>query len=300
MNNSIPTIEFQGLAPVVVTSSLAVATVLTNVFLLFVLIFRVKKKQFSSFLFTSLGLSDLMVGSFVMPIEIIKMSGFSTCFKNGAGYLIGFIVTYSQSSVTLYILLTLSIQRLCLVVLPHTTSEKMTRPKTVALIAIWILLYGLTSAYILLWFFVGISESSGLSPSIPVSHKLVINTLYYFVPNIFLAPINVAIIVSLKRGAPKMPAKLSNKGSTLAYVKKNNKSNRDAKAIRCLCMIVVTSFFSQIFYLCLGSVRLYEYPINPTVFTVAVWMSFLNSLINPFILFIFHDMVQAACCKIIS
>ena len=120
---------------------IALIAIVANLILLYILFVRIKVKLYSNMLFSSLALSDLLIGLCVIPFEIIVTLTVKSF--NNIAWLRSFLIWsgYSQTSVSLFVLVFLTLHRLHLIIRPLKTSERLSRPRLAILVGIWLSVY---------------------------------------------------------------------------------------------------------------------------------------------------------------
>ena len=294
-------------------SSYLLITLATNTFV-FVLTCRVPgPRLFSNTLIRSLVLSDLMTAILVMSIEVFRTMKFAFILQTPALSLIGHLFAYSQTSVSLYLILILSVQRLCLVTRPFKTSEKMNWYKWLLIGLAWILPFLVYAVFITVlisqdvaFFILENYSFSLLAGSSTVYASLVtkyaLSFVAYLLPCMLIIVINVAIIVGLLAKSKRKNAY----GANLS-IKVKSPSNaaghaqsREKKAITCLALIAFIMFFSQIFYLISTPLTQFGQFKNETLTKAFIWISYCNAFFDPIILLAFYEPVKSEFLKMLA
>ena len=218
-------------------SCFVLVTLIANVFV-FGLMFRVKgERLFSNMLIHSLVASDVMIGAIAMSVELARSFKFPVVVDNPTISLLGHWSAYSQSSVSLYTISILSVQRLSLVVRPFKTSEKMNWRKWLAISLAWALPYLAYGVFILVLITQNLStqilenysaneiSQNSKQALVFLIIKYSINIVAYLLPCILILILNIAIIVCLVIKAKRKRAYTSG-----SFIKHPSPSNNHARA----------------------------------------------------------------------
>ena len=125
------------------------STVTMNFIILNAILFKVKNKKYSYYLFLSIATGDLIVGTSSMSFMTIFTMfnywplGYSSC-------VFWVIVDYSTSTINLINILLLTIQRYLLIKYPYSTKEKLTKLKIILILSVWFICYSYWATSVLI------------------------------------------------------------------------------------------------------------------------------------------------------
>ena len=291
--------------------SIGVATFLLNAVQIYVFVLM-KKKSFSNVLFLSLAISDLLFAAVEMPLfntnQIFAVWPLGTvmCYFN----IIYFGLNFCCSN---YYLMILSINRLLQIIQPYRDHEKVTKKKIALLFSPVICLLSLNIIILVVQITTGVFNSSNCSLS-PSLFGFVIFILCYSVSvtisltvNIF----NIALIFKQKSRFSRSAGKKSSKSGFQLSVDHTNPSDKptslstngnvkmkplnrrrrlakEKKAVLCIAMLMVNAVVTEYPFIlsCLivtSCLCLFE------LLEIGLSIVFAFPLMNPLLLFIFHD-----------
>ncbi|RNA17429.1 histamine H3 receptor-like, partial [Brachionus plicatilis] len=289
---------------------LAILNIFFNGSIIYIILFRLKRKTYSNFLFLSGTLSDFMIGLMSVPfMTIFTTFGF---WPLGEATCIFWVINdFSIGTVSIYSLLLMSIHRFRQLKWPLVVNENMTRDKYFILIGKWILIYafwGLSVVLITRQNF----ESRNCYFTYTFTYVLVADSVGYFLPVLSVFVMNTLVYWELRKKFIKKAEKLgtATKKSTIRVFtdislqnqsqnitnskssdKKDEKSkfqakqdriNKEKKAIMCIWSISI--FLSVLF-----SVFCVTWPlkafcnecVSDLILEIGYWMSYIYSSFNP-------------------
>ena len=263
---------------------ISLGAIFSNLLLLYILNVRIKTKLFSNHLFSSLALSDFLIGLVVIPLErsiVLFVKDYQT--NNSLQAAISW-TTYSQTSISLYVLVFLTLHRLQLITRPLKTSERVSRLRLAILVGVWLAVYiyiGILCLHI-----VYIAELSKL-----VGFIFII--LASVLPMVLIVIFNTWTIIALRLKAKKNQAAHLKSKKSASY-------KRDAKAIKCLVLIMFIKFVSQGFMFFVLIIFIAEAQLDLYVVLVAQILSYANAFLDPLVVFMFHEIVRVESLKLFS
>lgn len=263
---------------------ISLLAILGNSVILFLLFARIKAKLYSNILFTTLALSDLLIGLVVIPFE--RSMSWTVYEFDKIPWLQQLInwTIFSQTSISLYMLVLLTLHRLQLITRPFKTTEQITRHRLAIIVAIWLGIY----------LYVGVCcVLLALIANLPTLVAFIFIFFTSILPMVVIVIFNIWTIMALREKAKK------NKAANL----NNNKSasnQRDAKAITCLVLISLIKFVSQGFLLFILIISLLGAQFNFVLVLLAQLLSYINSCLDPLVVFLFHEAIRIQFCKIFS
>ena len=290
-------------------------TACLNGYLILIFGYFFEKKTFSNLMFLSIAFSDFIIGTLSMTSQLLLDKLIEWPFDK-VSCLFSIYLTYAIPDTTILALLILTAHRYFLLNSPFKVNESLTKFNLLKLFCPWIIA---TSFWIVsLSFFMRSGELSlqkcDIMPS--VTFKLIKVTAFGFIPLLIIIAINVILIVGLKKKTKKFlikrkairrkfgkpvdlvqeqgfiqrknrPSSLNLKN--LQYLKLMKK---DRRAAICIFALTMSIFLTQIVYLI-------SWPLFHTkyIYKVGVWLSYLTSLTNPVLVYVFHEKVKCQIRK---
>ena len=305
----------------------AICTFVPNLIVLFALLFKINERTYSNMCFISLTLCDLLVGMIGLPMNTLTAE---VTMNRYIGMTVA-ITTYALPTVGLYTLILLGWHRLSQLIWPLASTEKIGRLRTLILIGCWLLTFLAWIVIFIIMDFKGFYKPELADFRPPAYAIIILDVFSYFLPMAVIFSITTATIVLLIKKRKKFAKKnsqriLSVNGSNGAAPeifttlqndhssqKKRSSAekvslskprrprlNRDQNAIMCLFTIIATSFLSQILYTIFWPLKHYDEVRFKTVYTVANWVGYANSLMNPFILLAFNETIRKAVLSLFT
>ena len=266
-----------------------------------------KVKLYSNYLFLSMSLSDLLVGLFCISFEIMDTHHIGTHFIDHFLDLPSKIIRMSQKSVTLQTLILLTIHRLKQLVAPKFNSEKLTKFRLSLIISIWLLAYLFSIIFNSIY-----SISIDNLPYQEISKFIIVTQTFLQAVITPILVVATIIVLCLRHRRSKMNKNVSesflrsvdnlrsrevDNGNLNRQLSRRMRQSKELKAIYCLLAILFTMILTQLLYTIMSPIVVYSEP-NQLTQTVALldeiglWLGYMNSLLNPFILIAFHDRVK--------
>ena len=299
----------------------AICTFVPNLIVLFALLFKINERTYSNMCFISLTFCDLLVGMIGLPMNTLTAE---VTMNRYIGMIVA-ITTYALPTVGLYTLILLGCHRLGQLIWPLASTEKIGRLRAFILISCWLFTF---ASWILIFIAMDLngvykSEFADFRP--PAYVIIILDIFSYFLPMTVIFLITTATIVLLIKKRKKFVKKnsqriISTNGSNnaaadvfstiqndqLTHKKRSSaekvslsrprrsKLSRDQNAIMCLFTIIATNFLSQILYVIFWPLKHYDERKYTTIYTIANWVGYANSLMNPFILLAFNETIRKA------
>ncbi|XP_036451418.1 trace amine-associated receptor 9-like [Colossoma macropomum] len=255
----------------------------------------------TNLLILSLSVADLLVGLFVMPGNIMQL--IDSCWYLGQiACTVSIVVNFISTSGSLCSLVLIAVDRYIAVTDPLLYSMKFTVCKTVLLIIIsW--------SFSVLYIFICMYSNDHLLPSqifttcygecvIYVKYSWVIVDLVFF----FLTPCSVILVLYLvifnvARHQAKAVRAVTNGASHKHRAEISNVS--ETKAAKTLGIIICVYLACYIPYY-IGSLTDNNLTSSSMVWTVVVWLIYMNSTVNPLIYAIFYPWFRASSRYIVA
>ena len=278
--------------------NIALGIFVANCILLYIIAFKLKKqKQFSNILFLTLTLSDLLVGGLTLPCEAIDSINAEFFHSQTWLQVTAYTASYAQPTISLYAVLALTLHRLNLMKRPHRACEKMSWKKNLIVVSIWLVPYATWCGFFLQSLLNGSDENlDDWSETEEFYFKFGLNVLSFFLPSTIILPSAVLIIVQLRKKLHSVqPRPASGAKSSEKLDKKPAKSifsRKESRAILCQFLITFTVFLTQIFYIVYIPFKAFGFINSPALQTVTIRFSYLNSLVDPLILLVFHESIR--------
>lgn len=265
-----------------------------------------KEKTFSTYIFLSITISDLLVGCFSMS--------FMTIFTYFAYWPLGYImcafwiiVDYSTSTVNLISIFILTFQRYLLIKYPLTVTDKINNIKIFLIFIPWLLgfFYWIISVLIITY-----NDSFDyINCYFTYTFLFVVTSdiIAFFLPIILISIFSVLTIYELyvnkkKKNkstitisSSKVPANLKIPESKQKFI-----LEKEEKAI--LCIIILTLNIILLWIIFLISWPLYafcSYCVDAIVMEIGYWLAYFASTTNPIIIIIFNQSLRKNIIKLI-
>ncbi|XP_036451558.1 trace amine-associated receptor 13c-like [Colossoma macropomum] len=255
----------------------------------------------TNLLILSLAVADLLVGLFVMPVNIMQL--IDSCWYLGKmACTVSLVVSFVSASGSLCSLVLIAVDRHIAVTDPLLYSMKITVCKTLLFIILgWF--------FVILYIFIYMYSNYHLFPSqifttcygecvIYVKYSWVIVDIIVF----FLTPCSVilvlySIIFNVARRQARAVKAVTNGTSNRHGAQSSNVS--ETKAAKTLGIIIFVYLACWIPYY-LGSLTDKNLSSSSMVWTVFIWLIYTNSFVNPLIYAIFYPWFRASAEYIIT
>ena len=292
-----------------------------------VLVFSKLKRTFSNLLFISLSLSDLIIGIFFMPLHIVNTIFYYWPFGNAdsLGAIISclalFVIETSQWLPSVLTVLILAVHRFRQLYWPTSVNETVTRPKKLLLVSVWVVPYLVNITRYTVYYFQGFLDISICMASIPTLQFVIYTGLASIAPVLASLIINLANVFGLVRKSLKL--KRSQAGSTHRSVgdlnhewsfhphtrvttnafqgatqqvlrdQSSRRQRRHVKASLCIGSIILNNLINQYPFGFLWPIEiLCGWCVPGVFFDTAFLMLLVSPIVNPLLLFVFHDLFQ--------
>ena len=300
----------------------AIGTVVPNIMVIYVVLIKIKKRTFSNMIMVSLACCDLVVGFICLP---------ATIYSDQAGPIrnpiLGATVSlseYVQPSIGFLILILITYHRLLQLMRPRRATEKLSKLRIAALIGSWIFFYVF---WILIYVISILTQSydhQAQDIKLAAGITLLIDILFYILPILSNITMIIMTIVILKRrnqssvmksGKVRQPphpvsAHLEHSSgsgilSRISIPKRIRDArldiSKDAKAVLFLITIIGVLIISQVVFMVTWPMTAFGIQVDQDLINFGEWISYSNSLLNPFILFIFNvsirnEAIKLVCC----
>jgi hypothetical protein len=263
-----------------------------------------KEKTFSTYIFLSITISDLLVGCFSMS--------FMTIFTYFAYWPLGYvlcafwvIVDYSTSTVNLISIFILTFQRYLLIKYPLTVTDKINYIKIFLIFTPWLLgfFYWIISVLLITY-----NESFDyINCYFTYTFLFVVTSdiIAFFLPIILISIFSVLTIYELylkknKKNKSKITILPSKVSSKITESKQKFILEKEEKAI--LCIIILTLNIILLWIIFLISWPLYAFCSNcvdALVMEIGYWLAYFASTTNPIIIIIFNQSLRKNIIKLI-
>jgi hypothetical protein len=298
-----------------------------NGYIIILVLFIIKNKSYSNFLFMGCAIADLSSNIISVPfLTIFTSVGYWPLGKTPC--IIWVINDFSVESISVYSLLLIAIHRYMQIKMPTYETEKMTRKKYAIIATQWVLIYSFWGIAVLI-----ITADPSFAPedcyfTYTFSYVLCANLFGYCLPILGVLVVNSLVfyeLVKKKRANEKMSGSakkgilkgknntaaittiadtedLSVQNSILALAKSQQEGNLNKKKRRemtrsrqvraMVCLYVVTGFLTSafvIFCVTWPLKAMCETCVNDILFEIGYWTCYAYSAFNPIVLLIFHD-----------
>ena len=286
--------------------SLALITTLLNAFIIFTFLFIFKKKTFSDLIFVSIAVSDFLIGSVTMSSQAL-VDYLSKWPFDKATCITSIFVQYALPDTTVLSLLILTIHRYFQLYAPFAVSEKINNENILVLFLSWTFSFALW--FISIFYLISNGQWCATNCTLEPSVQFILVKVIVFglIPLSFIIVLNFLLLYKLNK---KRLSRKKMKMKTIVFRKSNlrtalvkrkrfdsfkslkifNKMKREKKAFFCILSLTVSIFVTQIIYL-IGWPA-YKIMVNSFVkvfYKTGVWMSYLTSLFNPVLVYLFHE-----------
>ncbi|XP_036451421.1 trace amine-associated receptor 13c-like [Colossoma macropomum] len=279
----------------IVLSCVSVFTVFLNLLVIISISHFKQLHTPTNLLILSLAVADLLVGLFVMPVNIMQL--IDSCWYLGQiACTVSLVVSFVSASGSLCSLVLIAVDRYIAVTDPLLYSMKFTDCKTILFIIVsW--------SFVLLYILICIYSNDHLLPSQIITTcygECVIYVKYsWVIADIvicFVAPCSVilllySIIFKVARRQAKAVRAVTNGPSNKHGAQSLNVS--ETKATKTLSIIIFVYLVCYIPYY-LGSLTDKNLTSSSMVWTVLGWLVFMNSFLNPLIYAIFYPWFRAS------
>ena len=306
---------------------LSAVTALSNLVIMIVIIFMIKRRTYSNLIFLSMATADFFAGIISLPFMIIYSTfGY---WPLGKVLCIAWCINdWSTGSLTLSSLLMISAHRYFQIKSPLKTNESLTKWRCIRVLALWPLTFfcWMTS---ILWITMtnGFdAESCYFTYTFP--YVLVSDFLVFILPFILIVCFNVLTFIAIK-SRPKSfhnaieqnlssiapPEHRQRKNTAISYVKKTaggqesqannhrlsasvgtssnahqNRLKKDRHAFNCLICILVNLVINWCIFISAWPITaICPECVNGTAYEIGYWTAYIYSAVNAVILFVFHD-----------
>lgn len=290
---------------------LAFINVFFNSYIIVLVLFVVKKRSFSNFLFMSGAIADLMIGLLSIPF----MTVFTTVgvWPLGKFACIFWIINdFSIGSISIYSLLFLSIHRYLQIKFPFGKSEHMTSRRYAIIFVKWMSIYLFWGVAVLI-----ITNNDEFEPlycyfSYKFYYVLMADLVGYFLPVMGVFTVNTLLFGELHR---KNALKRVMRNATInqsfsvensasmdvtveSYRKSTATNQREIKATINLYVVasILIIFFALFCVLWPLKAECSEC-VSDSILEISYWMSYIYSSINPIVLLVFHEKFQIEFTK---
>ena len=290
-------------------------TVLLNLLIILSNTFQKKDKTFSTYLFLSITISDLIVG--------FSSMSFMTIFTYYAYWPLGYtlcafwiVVDYSTCTVNLTSIFILTLQRYLLIKYPFAVSEKLTHLKIFIILIPWISGFSYwaisvmiitkndTFDYINCYFtstFIYVITSDIIAFFLPIILITIFSILTIYELNLKRRKTNLKKKQKLELSISNNFSSVKQTGSKSIETKdKYFKFSKEEKAL--LCIIILTINIILLWSIFLVSWPLYAFCsdcVAGVVMEVGYWMAYLASTTSPMIVLIFNKTLRNNIIKLI-
>ncbi|XP_036451423.1 trace amine-associated receptor 13c-like [Colossoma macropomum] len=255
----------------------------------------------TNLLILSVAVADLLMGLFVMPVNIMQL--INSCWYLGKiACTVSIMVSFVSTSGSLCSLVLIAVDRYIAVTDPLLYSVKFTVCKTLLLIIVgW--------SFLLLYIFIYMYSNNHLLPSQIISTcygecVIYVKHSWVFVDVVvsFLTPCSVilvlySIIFKVARRQAKAVRAVMNGVSNRHGAKVSNVSETKAAKTLAIIIFVYLACWIPYFLSCLSVENLTT---SSTVWTVFSWLAYMNSSMNPLIYAIFHPWFRASSEYIVT
>ena len=327
--NNISDYKTQGDIKNIILITVKVILTILNLFfngsIIYIILFRLKRKTYSNFLFLSGTLSDFMIGLMSIPfMTIFTTFGFWPLGK--ATCIFWVINDFSIGTISIYSLLLMSVHRFRQLKWPLVVTEAMNKEKYFILIGKWIGIYifwGLSVILITRKDF----NSRNCYFTYTFSYVLVADSVGYLIPVLSVFVMNTLVYWELRKKFIKKSEKLGtsskkvfsdislqnqsqNYTSTKSSEKHSNKDkyhekqdriNKEKKAIMCIWTIsVFLSVLFSVFCVTWPLKALCDECVSDLILEIGYWMSYVYASFNPIILLAYNNKYRAEFYKFLG
>ena len=301
---------------------LCILTALLNSCIVVIIIFMIKRRTYSNFIFLSMAIADSIVGFSSLPFMTIYTTfgywplGYSAC----AFWIIN---DWTSCTISLCNLFLISVHRYIQIKWPTSSNETLSLGRKVLLVGVWVICYGCWTTSVLFvtshdfvpeacyfsYTFAYVTISDIFSFFLPIFMILVFNFLTFttlkqkrtFHPSVHAATSPIPKLTqgskeasnnvnSVSRSAVMTSQMHASTVSSPGLLTSSSRHKKDKNAFLCLICIMANLLFNWIIFLVCWPI-LADCPtcVNSALYEVCYWTVYLYSAINPIILFKFNE-----------
>lgn len=284
-----------------------------NLLIIFIVFLRIKKISYTNFLFASMALADCLIGLISMPSLTLFTTyaywplGFSPC-------VFWVVIDYSSCSISLTNLVLISIQRLRHLIFPLKTNDKLTKTRVGFVVFLWALQYIAwpSSVYLILR---EVFVEGDCYFMYSLVYVILIDLFVFILPILALIILNMLTFMALKSKANRSNALKNNRSrarppiaSIAIKFNSRNKINdielrhtnellqisKEKKANLCLFTVALSLILCWAIFIITWPLQAYCVNcVNVVLYEIGYWLTYIQSTLNPIILFLFHKKFNA-------
>lgn len=267
------------------------STVIMNFTILNAILFKVKNKKYSYYLFLSIATGDLIVGTSSMSFMTIFTMfnywplGYSSC-------VFWVIVDYSTSTINLINIMLLTIQRYLLIKYPYSTKEKLTKLKIMLILSVWLICYSYWATSVLIITSVPDFDPLNCYFTYTFSYVLTSDLAAYGTPVVLITIFSILTMIELKKNRKS----LTNNNSQTNKLK----AKKSERAFLCILLVSTNIIaFWMVFIVCWPINAYCNGCLDVVLMEVSYWLAYLASTTNPIIVLTFNKTIRRKAFSII-
>lgn len=265
-------------------------------------------RTLTNYFVLSLAIADILVAMTVMPFGVYHQMNNSVFELGRTVCLLSFSMDVMFTTTSILHLACMCADRYLAVCNPFFYHQRMTKKTvTILLVLCWVLPMFISFLPIMNgWNSLGIEQywlPEEVPACVPLVNKgfaLVCSSIAFFIPVFLMIGMNTKIAVVARRQARQIRA-LEVQTAHLGGPKKNNSSRNETKAAFTLGIVTLAFSICWFPFFIMNIIDPFiEYTIAYYAWTVALWLGYLNSTLNPFLYFIFNTKFRKAFIKLLT